>query len=215
VNWALPLGISFYVFKHIGYLLDVRQNSYPASDDLLSFVTFAAFFPQITAGPLSGYQETATQFRTLPGTLSTDRFYSGVVYICVGLFKKLLIADPLAVVLKTALFSQPANGTGVLWAWFTILAYALQLYFDFTSYTDIALGIGIWFGVSLPPNFSDPYLATNPRQFWQRWHMSLSNWFRLYFFSPVSRWLLKRWGSGHSERAQYSANILTMTLIGL
>ncbi len=215
LDLALPLGISFYVFKHIGYLIDVWQKSYTATDDLLSFVTFSAFFPQITAGPLSNYAETEAQYKNLPARLDMERFYSGAAYVSVGLCKKLLIADSLGLALKSGLFDQPATGNGLLWAWFSLVTYALQLYFDFTSYTDIALGIGIWFGVSLPPNFNDPYLATNPRQFWQRWHISLSNWFRLYFFSPVSRRLIKRWGLQHSERAQFATNMLTMTLIGL
>jgi alginate O-acetyltransferase complex protein AlgI len=128
-----------------------------------------------------------------------------------GLVKKLLIADTLA----NALSSGMGAGDGALWAWTTVLLYALQLYFDFSGYTDLVLGVSYLFGIGLPPNFNNPYLATSPSQFWTRWHISLSNWFRFYLFLPLSRTLLRRWGMARKEAAQYASNFLTMGLIGL
>lgn len=215
LHLALPLGISFFVFKHIGYLLDVRQNRYPATRDFLAFVTFSAFFPQISAGPISSFGDTGAQLRALPTTLSSTQAYQGFMHISMGLAKKMLIADVLAGSLSATLYRPDVHDIGLLWAWSAVFIYAMQLYFDFSGYTDIALGIGYLLGVTLPPNFNNPYGATNPGQFWQRWHISLSLWFRLYLFTPLSRTLLKRWGTQHAERAQYTANMVTMLLVGL
>jgi alginate O-acetyltransferase complex protein AlgI len=208
---ALPLGLSFYVFKHIGYLLDVRAKRYPPSDDFLTFLTFSAFFPQISAGPISSFEDTGAQLRSLPARLSGEAAQTGLLHISMGLVKKLLIADTLA----NALSGGMNAGGGALWAWATVALYALQLYFDFSGYTDLVLGVSYLFGVTLPPNFNNPYLAISPSQFWTRWHMSLSNWFRFYLFLPLSRTLLRRWGMARKEAAQYAANFITMGLIGL
>jgi alginate O-acetyltransferase complex protein AlgI len=210
---ALPLGISFYVFKHIGYLVDMRQKLYPPASDFLVFTTFSAFFPQISAGPISSFQQTGEQLASLPTRLSTDFAYQGVLHISIGLAKKLLIADVLSSALQTQLFTANAN-SGMLWGWLSVVIFAIQLYFDFSGYTDIVLGVGYLLGVTLPPNFNNPYLAKNPRDFWQRWHISLSNWFRFYLFTPLSRGLLRRWGLARSRPAQYTANLVTMGLVG-
>jgi alginate O-acetyltransferase complex protein AlgI len=208
---ALPLGLSFYTFRHIGYLLDVRGNRYLPTSDFLAFLTFSAFYPQISAGPISSFEDTGTQLRNLPARLSGEAAQTGLLHISLGLIKKLLIADTLA----NALSGGMNTGDGVLWAWTTVVLYALQLYFDFSGYTDLVLGVSYLFGVALPPNFNNPYLATSPSQFWTRWHMSLSNWFRFYLFLPLSRTLLRRWGMARKEAAQYASNFITMGLIGL
>jgi alginate O-acetyltransferase complex protein AlgI len=103
----------------------------------------------------------------------------------------------------------------VLPAWYLVAVYTMQLYFDFSGYTDMVLGISALFGISLPPNFNSPYLAKNPAEFWERWHMSLSNWFNYHLFSPMSRSLLRKWGTHRRDQAQYAANLATMTLVGL
>ena len=211
---GLPLGISFYVFKHIGYLLEVQQGRQSASDDFWTFATFSAYFPQISAGPISGYQETAGQFSSLPESPQADRLYTALAYMSVGLAKKTLIADVLGSFLAS--HANTADGiTGFVTAWYIVCAYAMQLYFDFSGYTDLALGISMLFGVSLPQNFNSPYLAATPAEFWERWHMSLSNWFKYYLFSPISRLLLRKWGSEKRDWAQYAANFSSMGLIGL
>lgn len=215
LNLALPLGISFYVFKHIGYLIDVRSGRYPATRDFLLFTTHSAFFPQISAGPISQFDDTGTQLAHLPDRLDADFAYNGLIHVSLGLIKKLLIADALREALQTGLYAPGETGAGFLWAWFSVILYALQLYLDFSAYSDLVLGVAYLLGVKLPPNFNNPYLATSPSQFWARWHMSLSNWFRLYLFSPLSRWLIKRWGVSRQAQAQYSANLVTMALVGL
>lgn len=214
LNLALPLGISFYVFKHVGYLLDIRQKRYPPATDFLRFTTFSAFFPQISAGPISNYEDTSAQFAALPRHPQAEQLTRGAYSISIGLAKKLLIADTLGTALASGLYPLP-DGGGALWAWVSVVMYAFQLYFDFSGYTDLARGVADCFGVRLPPNFNNPYLATNPAQFWQRWHISASTWFRLYLFTPISRNLLRRWGVQKREAAQYSANMVTMLLIGL
>jgi alginate O-acetyltransferase complex protein AlgI len=211
---ALPLGISFYVFKHLGYLLDVQAGVTPPTSDFLAFLTYSAFFPQISAGPISGFQDTGEQLRSLPAQADREQLTRGLVFISIGLIKKLLIADTLADGLDP-LYDVATSDFGVLQSWVFVSVFALQLYFDFSGYTDIVLGVGMLFGVSLPPNFDNPYLAGNPSQFWQRWHISLSSWFRTYVFLPLSRSLLRRWGMERREPAQYVSNMVTMLLVGL
>ncbi|MBI5944979.1 MAG: MBOAT family protein [Chloroflexi bacterium] len=211
---ALPLGISFFVFKHIGYLLDVRSGRYEAEHDVLLFAVFSAFFPQISAGPLSNFKETASQLRSLPQRLDQQRAYAGLIFISMGLAKKSLIADSFGTLLASD-FNSIQGFSGFLPAWYLVLAYAMQLYFDFSGYTDMALGIGMFFGVSLPSNFNNPYLAVDPADFWNRWHISLSTWFRNYLFFPISRNFLRGWGQERREQAQFASNLITMSLVGL
>lgn len=211
---VVPLGLSFFVFKHIGYLLDVQQKRYPASDDIWAFATYSAYFPQISAGPISSFKDTGGQFASLPERLTGDQVRSSLIYISLGLAKKIFIADTIGQLLSSSV-NQVGGFTGIIPAWYMVIAYAAQLYFDFSGYTDIVLGVSGLFGLRLPQNFNNPYLASNPGEFWERWHMSLSMWFRTYLFSPLSRSLLKKWGSDKREMAQYAANIVTMTLVGL
>lgn len=210
---GLPLGISFFVFKHIGYLLDVQRNRIPATDDFWAFATFSAYFPQISAGPISSYQETASQFTDLPERPKSEQFFAGLLYVSMGLAKKILIADTLGTFLAAS--GGADDFAGLLPAWYVVIAYTMQLYFDFSGYTDMVLGVSMFFGIKLPQNFNSPYLATNPAEFWERWHMSLSNWFNYYLFSPMSRSLLRKWGAAKRDQAQYVANISTMSLVGL
>src|SRR5258708_20454826 len=170
-KFSLTLGISFYVFKHVGYLLDVRQNRYSATQDFLAFATFSAFFPQIGAGPISGFRDTGSQLRALPASLTPAQLYDGLLYITIGLSKKILIADTLNAALQSQLFPLPQH-TGMVWTWYSVIIFAMQLYFDFSGYTDIALGISALFGIRLPENFNSHYLPTIPVNFWLHCHMS-------------------------------------------
>jgi D-alanyl-lipoteichoic acid acyltransferase DltB (MBOAT superfamily) len=214
LNFGLPLGLSFFIFKHIGYLYDIQQKRYAPAADFWTFAAFSAYFPQISAGPISSYKDTASQFERLQNQLSGEQITSGLISISLGLAKKILIADTLS-----ALLISPVNTTagfsGLIPAWYLVIAYAAQLYFDFSGYTDLMLGISQLLGVRLPQNFNNPYLANNPAEFWERWHISLSNWFRIYVFAPLSRSFLRKWGSDKREQAQYAANIITMSLVGL
>jgi D-alanyl-lipoteichoic acid acyltransferase DltB (MBOAT superfamily) len=220
VSLALPLGISFYVFKHVGYLLDVRLKRYPASTDLLAFLTYSAYFPQVSAGPLSGYAEMARQFTAIPARMEAASALNGLIHISFGLAKKVLIADVLLKTLQAGFYGGDLAALGWVGAWLSVLIFAFQLYFDFSGYTDMALGVSLLFGVSLPPNFDNPYQSANITQFWQRWHISLSAWFRLYLYLPLSRRLLSsslfvRLGTAGKESAQALANLTTMLLIGM
>jgi len=213
LHLGLPLGISFFVFKHIGYLLDVRNGRYQATKDFWLFATYSAYFPQISAGPISSFKD-ASQFKNLPQKLDPEKAYQGLLFISMGLAKKVLIADTLNT------FVSPRIGNlqgliGIFPAWHFVILYAMQLYFDFSGYTDMVLGISTLFGISLPPNFNSPYLSKDIGNFWERWHISLSLWFRTYLFFPISRSLLTRSGSAARDRVQYTANIITMSIIGL
>lgn len=214
LSFGLPLGLSFFIFKHIGYLLDIQQKRYPPADDFWTFAAFSAYFPQISAGPISNYKDTAGQFASLPNRLSSEQITSGLISISLGLAKKILIADTLSTMI-TSPINTTGGFSGLIPAWYLVITYAAQLYFDFSGYTDLMLGISQLLGVRLPQNFNNPYLANNPAEFWERWHMSLSNWFRVYLFTPLSRSFLRKWGSDKRERAQYTANLITMSLVGL
>ncbi len=208
---GLPLGISFFVFKHIGYLLDVQQRRYPASNHLIHFLTYSAYFPQISSGPLSRYKDTADQFEQL--AIPTEKnTYEALIYLSFGLAKKILIADALSDMLGDyGSFNQLSRLHGFFPIWYLVLSYSMQLYFDFTGYVDIVIGVSKLFGIPLPQNFNNPYLANNPADFWERWHISLSMWFRTYLFFPISRFFLDRLGSSRRQWAQYAANLITMS----
>lgn len=214
LHFGLPLGLSFFIFKHIGYLLDVQQKRYAPAADFWTFAAFSAYFPQISAGPISSYKDTASQFDKLPNTLSGEQIASGLISISLGLAKKILIADTINKLI-TSPFNSISGFSGLIPAWYLVIAYAVQLYFDFSGYTDLMLGVSQLLGVRLPQNFNNPYLANNPAEFWERWHMSLSSWFRIYLFAPLSRSFLRKWGSDKREQAQYIANLITMSLVGL
>jgi len=194
--------------------LDVQQKRYAPSSDIWSFLAFSAYFPQISAGPISGYKDTANQFETLPAKLSSEQAVGAFIFISAGLAKKILIADTINALMITP-FNSVGGFHGIISAWYLVAAYAMQLYFDFSGYTDFTLGVSQLFGIRLPQNFNSPYLAANPAEFWERWHISLSTWFRVYLFTPLSRFFLRAWGSSKREAAQYAANLITMTLVGL
>ena len=210
---GLPLGISFFVFKHIGYLLDVQKGRFQPTRDFWLFATFSAYFPQISAGPISNFKD-VSQFENLPRKLDLEKAYQGMVFISIGLAKKILIADTLYAFISPHI-GHLSELVGLFPAWYFVILYAMQLYFDFSGYTDLVLGISTWFGISLPPNFDSPYLSKDIGNFWERWHISLSMWFRNYLFFPISRSLLTKLGASRRDGVQYAVNMITMTIIGL
>jgi len=215
LNLVLPLGLSYYTFKHISYLLDVKWQVYPVSKDFTGFATYAVFFPQISAGPLSSFQDTGHQLRNLPQQLTENQIFDGLVYIAIGLSKKMLIADVLLVSIKSDVFSPLLAESGLISAWLLVMVSALGIYFDFSGYTDMVIGIARLFGIQLPPNFNNPFLAKDIQDFWNRWHISLSMWFRVYLFFPLSRKFLKQAGIEKKGLAQSAANLITMFLVGV
>jgi len=200
----LPLGISFFVFEFIHYIVDVYRGSEPIKS-FTAFALFASFFPTQIAGPIKRFQDFIPQFLS-PANFSIEHFDQGISLILLGLFKKVLLADNLALFV-TGGFSHPALFGG-LDLWLFAYAFAFQIYFDFSGYTDIARGSAMLFGYKVPINFNLPYIASNIAEFWHRWHISLSTWLRDYLFIPLGGSRCSRWLSGRNL-------LITMTLGGL
>jgi len=179
----LPLGISFHTFQGISYTIDVYRRQIPAVRSALDYALFVAFFPQLAAGPIVRAVEFLPQMVT-PPSVSAKQISDGLWLFATGLFKKLLIADSLDVLFVSPVFDNPTAYDDATHRWAAI-AWAVQIYCDFSGYTDMALGIAKWFGFELPGNFRLPYLATNIADFWRRWHVSLSSWLRDYLYFPL------------------------------
>jgi alginate O-acetyltransferase complex protein AlgI len=185
ITWAavaLPLGISFYTFHGISYVVDVWRGKIGPSHNLRDFMCYSTLFPQLVAGPIVRYSEVAEYFSRRIVTL--EDLAEGAKRFIVGLGKKALIANQVAV-LADSVFALPEGSrtTGV--AWLGIVAYGLQIYYDFSGYSDMAIGLGRMFGFRFPENFNYPYAAGSMREFWRRWHMTLSRFFRDYLYIPL------------------------------
>jgi alginate O-acetyltransferase complex protein AlgI len=185
IPWAaivLPIGISFYTFHARSYLMDIHRGSARHLASPIDFVLYITFFPQLIAGPIVRFHEIRDQIVARRETV--DAFAAGVYRFSLGLGKKVLIADRVAPIANAA-FATP---TGELTTWSALIgvvAYTVQLYFDFSGYSDMALGLALMFGIRLPENFDRPYAARSVTEFWRRWHMSLSRWFRDYLYVPL------------------------------
>ncbi|MCC7292335.1 MAG: MBOAT family protein [Phycisphaerales bacterium] len=201
----LPVGISFYTFQTLSYTIDVYRGDLPAHRSLVEFALFVAFFPQLVAGPIVRAADLLPQIAA-PRRLDLQQTYDGGLLIFWGLFKKLALADSLAPLVDN-IFSHSAshNGGGVLLG---VYGFALQIYCDFSGYTDIARGCSKLMGFELMLNFNVPYLASNPVEFWRRWHISLSQWLRDYLYIPLG-------GSRRGPRRAYVNLMITMILGGL
>lgn len=179
---ALPLGISFFTFHALSYLIDVYRREVPAQRNLLLLALYTLFFPQLVAGPIVRYHEIADQLprrRVALADLGT-----GIERFIVGLAKKMLIANAVGE-LADGIFNLPAGELTARLAWLGIVAYGLQIYFDFSGYSDMAVGLARVFGFRFPENFDYPYTSRSVTEFWRRWHMSLSRWFRDYLYIPL------------------------------
>lgn len=179
---ALPLGISFYTFQAISYLLDVAAGKVPAAKNFINFGCYLTMFPQLVAGPIVRYKQICHQLTRRTLTLSSST--SGISRFIIGLAKKILIADTLGRVADAA-FAVPNGELSAYGAWVGIICYTMQIYYDFSGYSDMAIGMGMMLGFSFPENFNYPYIAKSIQEFWQRWHISLSNWFRDYLYIPL------------------------------
>ncbi len=191
---VLPLGISFFTFTQIGYLVDVKQGV-AKTRDFLSYLLFVTFFPHLIAGPILHNREMMPQFAD-PTTyrFSTSNFAIGLTIFFIGLAKKVLLADPLSAEVAGC-FANPA-ADGLLTAWLAVISYSLQLYFDFSGYSDMAIGLARMFNIRFPLNFNSPYKATTMIDYWQRFHMTLTRFITMYIFSPMAL-AITRWRSTH------------------
>lgn len=179
---ALPIGISFFSFQALSYVVDVYRADAPAQKNPLDFGLYIALFPQLIAGPIVRYRDIAKQL--LQRTVTREGLAFGVYRFTAGLSKKLLIADPVG---QTAdsVFALAAMDLSAPVAWLGVICYSLQIYFDFSGYSDMAIGIGRMFGFVIPENFLHPYSSQSVTEFWRRWHVSLSTWFRDYLYIPL------------------------------
>ena len=179
---GLPIGISFYTFQTMSYTIDVYRGDAQAQKSIINFGTFVTLFPQLSAGPIIKYKDLGDQIDHREYT--ADRFASGVQVFVVGLAKKVLIANNLGQ-LWDAYQAVPLSQLTAAGAWLGVLAFSLQLYFDFSGYSDMAVGLGRMLGFEFLPNFNYPYIARSITEFWRRWHISLGSWFREYVYIPM------------------------------
>lgn len=203
---ALPIGISFYTFELIAYLVDVYQKKIPASRSWLVFWVFISFFPHRVAGPIMRGKDLIPRVSNLASLDVSATVKLGLAYLVMGLIKKLIIADYISIA-ANHFFAQGAylNSTG---AWVAAYLYTFQIYYDFSAYSEIAVGIGYLFGIKLDLNFKTPYLSANATEFWKRWHITLSNWIRDYLYIPLG-------GSWHGSTRKYINLFIAMAISGL
>lgn len=178
---SLPIGISFYTFQTMSYVIDVYRDDAPVSKNFINFGTYVALFPQLIAGPIVRYRDVAEQLVTRRETL--EMFTKGVKLFMVGLAKKVIIANTMGT-LTTNIFAT-TDENGVVGTWVGMIAYTFQIYFDFSGYSDMACGLGNMMGFEFLKNFNYPYIAKSITDFWRRWHISLSTWFKEYVYIPL------------------------------
>lgn len=207
-NTILPLGISFFTFQQIAFLVDIFRGQ--KCSNFPNYALFVTFFPQLIAGPIVHYQELTSQFaNSVIHKFNIKKFMIGITIFFVGLFKKLFIADRLAEY-ANPLFDRASNSLDITFidSWIGVLAYTLQLYFDFSGYCDMALGLGAMLQINLPINFNSPYKANSIQDFWRRWHITLSNFLRDYLYIPLG-------GSRSGAIHCYKNLMITMLLGGM
>lgn len=201
LSFLLPLGISFYTFQSMSYSIDVYRGDAKCIRNFLDFACFVAMFPQLVAGPIIRFQEVADQLASRTHTF--EKFARGVAFFSLGMAKKVLLANSCGKIADTAF----AAGT-LHWldSWFGIVAYAFQIYFDFSGYSDMAIGLGLMFGFVFAKNFDSPYRSASITEFWQRWHISLSTWLREYLYIPL--------GGNRRGEVRTAINLAIVMLLG-
>lgn len=193
---ALPIGISFYTFQVLSYVIDVYKRNTKVQKNLIDFATYVSLFPQLVAGPIVRYETVAEELSERKCSL--DLVVSGVRRFAIGIGKKVIIANSVALAADTIYANSSSMGTFTLW--FALVCYTLQIYFDFSGYSDMAIGLGKIFGFNFLENFDYPYIATSITDFWRRWHISLSSWFRDYVYIPL--------GGNRVSKVKWYRNIL-------
>jgi alginate O-acetyltransferase complex protein AlgI len=205
------LGYSYTAFRLLHILFDKRKDRLPDMD-LAEFASYVIFFPAFIAGPIDRVQNFTKQMRASP-VIDAARFIAGMERLTLGIFKKFVLADSLALISLNAINAEQINNT--LWGWIILYAYSFRILLDFSGYTDIAIGIGIFTGIQLPENFNRPYLKSNLTEFWNNWHMTLTQWFRAYFFNPLTRALRSAKVEIPLPLIIATGQVSTMVIIGL
>lgn len=203
VHWRLilPIGVSFYVFHAVSYLVDVYRKDAEATARFFDFAAFIALFPQLVAGPILRFKDLTHQFAHR--THSLDLFIDGTTLFAIGLAKKVLLADTVAPLANLAFATDHPT---LMVAWLGAVGYMMQLYFDFSAYSDMAIGLGMMIGFHFRPNFATPYISRSITEFWRRWHISLSVWLRDYLYIPL--------GGNRLGRARTYINLMLVMLLG-
>ena len=198
---TLPLGISFYTFQSMSYTLDVYRRRAQPLRSFIDFACYVSMFPQLVAGPIIRFSEVADQMRSRTHTVT--KFARGVAFFSVGLAKKVLLANPCG---KIADLTFDAGSLHAIDAWYGVTAYAFQIYFDFSGYSDMAIGLGLMLGFVFPKNFDSPYISQSMTEFWRRWHISLSTWLRDYLYVPL--------GGNRKGPVRTYANLFVVMVLG-
>ena len=198
---TLPLGISFYTFESMSYVIDVYRGQARAIRNIVDFAAFVSMFPQLVAGPIIRFSEIADQIRSRTHTIT--KFSRGVAFLSLGMAKKVLLANPCG---KVADLAFESGSLTLLDAWYGVLAYAFQIYFDFSGYSDMAIGLGLMMGFVFAKNFDAPYTSQSITEFWRRWHISLSTCLRDYLYVPL--------GGNRKGRVRTYVNLMAVMLIG-
>ena len=201
---ALPIGISFITFQKISYVLDCYHGRTRPLDNLFDYALYILLFPQLIAGPIVRFNEVALQLPAENRPLSHDVLMEGLLRFLIGLSKKVLLANALGEVVDAA-FELPAGELGMLSSWVVIVAYAFQIYFDFSGYSDMAIGLALMMGFRFPENFNFPYISQSITEFWRRWHITLSRWMRDYLYIPL--------GGNRVSTARLYFNLSTVFLL--
>ena len=210
---ALPIGISFYVFQILSYLIDVYRGQVVAQKNFISLATYVSLFPQLVAGPIVRYETIAEDIQNRKTDF--NNVYQGLRRFVIGLAKKVLISDQIALVADT-IFNTPAKDIPCFFAWIGAIAYTLQIFYDFSGYSDMAIGIGRIFNFRFLENFNYPYISKSISEYWRRWHISLGSWFRDYMFLPISRALsLSKSYNWLSEKLGRKKASILLTIIAL
>ena len=202
---ALPIGISFYTFQTMSYTIDVYRGNVSANRNFINFATYVTMFPQLVAGPIVRYIDIEDQLKN--NNIILSNFSNGVQRFIIGLGKKMLIANSCAYVADTV-FSESVSNLSMMHAWLGVIAYSFQIYFDFSGYSDMAIGLGKIFGFNLKENFNYPYISKSIKEFWRRWHISLSSWFRDYLYISLG-------GNRNGKARTYINLIIVFFITGL
>jgi alginate O-acetyltransferase complex protein AlgI len=198
---ALPLGISLYILQSLSYVIDVFRGHSAAIKNFVDFLCFETMYPQLVAGPIIRYSEIEDQLQVR--TYTTTKFARGIAFFSLGLTKKVLLANPCG---KIAELAFEAGSLGPVEAWYGVTAYAFQIYFDFSGYSDMAIGLGLMLGFVFPKNFDSPYRSQSITEFWHRWHISLSAWLRDYLYIPL--------GGNRKGRVRTYVNLFIVMVLG-